>query len=202
MAIRAVILDIGGVLEVTPSTGWQARWERTLGLASGTIDERLHEVYSAGTVGAITLAEAESRIATLLALGEVELGAFMSDLWHEYLGTLDRPLWRWFGALRPTYRTGILSNSWVGAREKEQERYGLGALCDTVVYSHEEGLLKPDPRFYRIVCDRLAVRPEESVFVDDLRVNIEAARTIGMLAVHHRGDTSETIAEVDALLAR
>lgn len=202
MPIRAVVLDVGGVLEVTPSTGWQARWEQKLGLASGAIDERLHAVYRAGTVGEISLAEAERRIATLLALDERQLETLMSDLWREYLGTIDEPLMRWFGALRPRYRTGILSNSWVGAREKEEESYGFAALCDTIVYSHEEGLVKPDSRFYRIVCDRLEVQPEESVFVDDLRANVEAARVLGMHAVLHVGDTRETIAAVSVLLTR
>jgi hypothetical protein len=32
MAIRAVVLDIGGVLELNPATGWQKRWAAKLGL--------------------------------------------------------------------------------------------------------------------------------------------------------------------------
>lgn len=202
MAIRAVVFDIGGVLEVTPTTGWQARWEAILGLESGAIDVRLHEVYRAGTVGAISLTEAESRIASVLGLDGVQLEAVMSELWSEYLGSLDKKLARWFGALRPRYRTGLLSNSWVGAREKEHARYAFGTLCDAIVYSHEEGIEKPDPRLYRILCDHLEVAPEETVFLDDLKANVLAARELGMRAVVHRGDTDETIAELDALLAR
>jgi FMN phosphatase YigB (HAD superfamily) len=30
-------------------------------------------------------------------------------------------------------------------------------MCDAVVYSHDEGCAKPDPRFYAIVCERLGV---------------------------------------------
>jgi epoxide hydrolase-like predicted phosphatase len=201
MAIRAVVFDIGGVLEVTPSTGWQARWEHALHLESGAIDTRLHEVYRTGTVGAITLAEAECRIATILGLDETQLEAMIADLWGEYLGAPDAALMRWFSALRPRYRVGLLSNSWVGAREKEDARYSFGALCDAIVYSHEEGMAKPDPRIYRITCERLAVTPEETLFLDDRRANVEAARALGMHALVHRGDTAETIAELDALLA-
>jgi putative hydrolase of the HAD superfamily len=200
MSIRAVVFDIGGVLEITPSTGWQQRWEARLGLESGQIDLRLHDVYRAGSVGAVTLARAEEQIGTILALDARQLEPLMDDLWNEYLGSLDVALASWFRALRPRYKTGILSNSWVGAREKEEARYGFSSLCDTIVYSHEEGLEKPDSRFYRIICERLEVKPEEALFLDDVKANVAAARVLGMQAVLFRGETRETIAELEALL--
>lgn len=202
MAIRAVVFDIGGVLEITPSTRWQARWEASLGLDAGAIDTRLEDIYRAGTVGAISREEAEEGIRARLGLDGPQLTKLIADLWHEYLGTLDPVLTRWFGALRPRYRTGMLSNSWVGAREMEAARHGFGQLCDVIVYSHEEGLVKPAPRFYEIICQRLGVLPEETIFLDDAKANVSAARALGMLAVQHRGDTGETIAELEALLRR
>ena len=44
----------------------------------------------------------------------------MADLWREYLGTANTELIEYARRLRPRYRTGILSNSFVGAREREQ----------------------------------------------------------------------------------
>ncbi len=202
MALRAVIFDIGGVLEITPSTRWQERWESRLGLEAGKIDERLHDVYRAGSIGTITLAEAERRIARTLNLDAPDLDALMEELWTEYMGTLDVVLANYFRELRPRFKTGILSNSWVGAREKEQARYGFGSICDTIVYSHEEGIEKPDPRAYAIVCERLGVRPDEAVFVDDVKANLIAARALGMHVVHFQGDAAEAIAELKALLGR
>ncbi|MEX2626162.1 MAG: hypothetical protein WD225_04725, partial [Ilumatobacteraceae bacterium] len=49
---------------------------------------------------------------------------FMDDLWAEYLGTPNTELIDYFTGLGGRVRTGILSNSFVGAREREQERYG------------------------------------------------------------------------------
>jgi putative hydrolase of the HAD superfamily len=201
MAPRAVVLDIGGVLEVTPQTGWQRRWEARLGLADERIDARLHDVYRAGSIGAMSVADVERAIGAALGLGAPEVAELLEDLWAEYLGTLDAPLARWFGALRPRYATGILSNSWVGAREREHARYGFGDLCDTIVYSHEEGLEKPDPRAYLRVCARLGVRLDQAAFLDDVRANVDAARALGMAAVLHRGDAAESIAAMEALLA-
>ena len=55
----------------------------------------------------------------------------------------DTPATGWAQAyrrLRPYYRTTILSNSFVGAREHEQALYGFEDAFDHVIYSHEEGL--------------------------------------------------------------
>jgi len=199
VAIDAVIFDIGGVLEITPPTGWQARWATDLGLSTEQLEERLAPVFAAGAVGGMLLPQVEAEIAAALALDEVALAHFMDDLWTEYLGTLNEPLADYFAALRPRYRTGILSNSFVGAREREDALYGFAARCDAVVYSHEEGLLKPDPALYRIVCDRLRAPPERCVLVDDSQVCVDGARAVGMHAV--RFDTNaQAIRDLDRLL--
>ena len=67
----------------------------------------------------------------------------MDDVWREYVGMLNTELADYFARLRPAYMTGIVSNSFVGAREREQEAHRLSDLCDVIVYSHEEGCLKP-----------------------------------------------------------
>ncbi|MFL5659388.1 MAG: hypothetical protein ACJ8CB_35045 [Ktedonobacteraceae bacterium] len=41
MTIRAVVFDIGGVLETTPDTGMMEKWEARLDLQAGELDERL-----------------------------------------------------------------------------------------------------------------------------------------------------------------
>ena len=52
-----------------------------------------------------------------------------------------------------------------------------------VVESAVEGLRKPDPRIYELVCDRLGVAPDEAVFLDDLGVNLKPARVLGMTTI-------------------
>ncbi len=99
------------------------------------------------------------------------------------MGSLNEQLARYFAALRPRYRTAILSNSFVGAREREQHAYGFAEICDVVVYSHEEGTKKPDASIYRIVCDRLGVSAQNALFLDDADPCVEGARQIGMTAI-------------------
>lgn len=199
MRFRAVIFDIGGVLEINPRTGWEQRWAAELGLDPAEFAQRLEPAFDAGSRGAATTDDVENQIAGVLGLEEPSLRAFMEDVWAEYVGTLNEPLARYFAALRPRYRTGILSNSFVGAREREQRLYGFADMCDVVVYSHEEGYLKPDPRLYRIACERLVVAPEHAVFVDDAPACVEGARAVGMTAIRFV-DNSQVIQELHDVL--
>lgn len=162
VAIKAVILDIGGVLEITPRTRWEHRRGTRLGMDVAQLLEHLHPIWSQGDIGALDVVEIERQTAEVLALDEVDLQALMNDFWTEYLGTLNEPLARYFAGLRPRYRTGILSNSFVGAREREQAACGFADMCDVVVCSHEEGVKKPAARFYEIVCERLGVQLESA----------------------------------------
>jgi epoxide hydrolase-like predicted phosphatase len=201
MPIEAVIFDVGGVLEINPRTGWQERWAAMLGLDSRELDRRLESTFAAGSVGTIALTDVEREIAVALSLDNTTLDSFMNDLWAEYLGALNEDLAAYFSELRPRYRTGILSNSFVGAREREQALYGFEQMCDVVVYSHEEGLMKPDPLFYRLVCDRLGVRLEESVLLDDVQLCVDGARRVGMKAIRFI-DNEQAVRELERLLDR
>jgi epoxide hydrolase-like predicted phosphatase len=200
MAIRAVVFDIGGVLEITPDLGVDRQWEARLGLAAGELGERMGDVWPGGSLGTITLDDVHQATRDRLGLDEEQLAAYMADLWREYLGTANTELIEYARTLRPRYRTGILSNSFVGAREREQAAYGFEDLVDEIVYSHEAGMAKPDPRIYALVCTRLGARPGETVFIDDADVCVAGARKAGIHAVHYR-DNTQAIAEIEKLLA-
>jgi epoxide hydrolase-like predicted phosphatase len=200
MAIRAVVFDIGGVLEITPDLGVDRRWEARLGLAPGEMGERMGDVWTGGGLGTITLDGVHQATRDRLGLDEQQLTALMADMWRQYLGTANTELIEYARGLRPRYRTGILSNSFVGAREREQAAYGFEDLVDDIVYSHEAGMAKPDPRIYALVCERLGARPEETVFLDDVEMCVTGARDAGIHAVHYR-DNAQAIAEIEKLLA-
>ncbi len=96
-------------------------------------------------------------------------------------------------------RTGLLSNSW-GVLDG-YPRHLFGDLFDDVVISGEVGMRKPEERIFLLASGRLAVPPRECVFIDDMEHNVEAARALGFLAVHHR-ESAWTRAELTGLLAR
>ena len=72
-------------------------------------------------------------------------------------------------------------------------------IFDVVVDSAFVGSRKPEPRIYELTLSELQVGAGETVFVDDIQINCDAARTLGMHAVWFE-DSEQAIAEIDALL--
>ncbi len=200
MTVRAVVFDIGGVLQSEADFGLMGKWETRFGLEAGELDRRLGHLWAGGSVGAITLIEVHQGIGEALAVDAATVDELMEDVWAQYLGTLNTELYEYFRGLRPRYRTGILSNSFVGAREREHAAYGFPDACDLIVYSHEVGMSKPDERIYQLTCAKLGVRPDETVFVDDREPNVAAARALGIKSVLFEHN-AQTIAEISSHLA-
>jgi putative hydrolase of the HAD superfamily len=61
--------------------------------------------------------------------------------------------------------------------------------------------MKPDPRIYRELCERLDLLPEEVVLLDDVEANVDGARAVGMRAIAFV-DNRQAIADLQDLLAR
>jgi putative hydrolase of the HAD superfamily len=91
-------------------------------------------------------------------------------------------------------KTGLISNSW-----GDRGQYDNLDMFDGVVISGDVGVNKPDPAIFRLGAERIGVRPEDCVFVDDLRENCEGAEAVGMTAILHRGADS-TLPELERLL--
>jgi putative hydrolase of the HAD superfamily len=56
-------------------------------------------------------------------------------------------------------------------------------VFDVVIESSKEGIRKPDPQFYLLACQKLAIEPSEAVFLDDLGINLKPARALGMTTI-------------------
>jgi len=78
------------------------------------------------------------------------------------------------------YKLGLLSvhsKEWI---EYCEEQYGYHSLFDTVMYSFEVAVSKPNIQAFQLIVDKLHVRPEECLFIDDWPDNIESAKQLGM----------------------
>ncbi len=72
-------------------------------------------------------------------------------------------------------------------------------IFELVIDSGFVGYRKPEPQVYEITLERLGLPASACLFVDDIKVNIEAARELGFTAVHYR-EPDQAIAEVRAAL--
>lgn len=85
-----------------------------------------------------------------------------------------------------SYKLGILS---IHAREWIQfceEKYGYHNLFDSVMYSFEVAISKPDPSAFLLVMKKLGVKPSECLFIDDSIDNIKSARKLGITSIQFK----------------
>ena len=99
----------------------------------------MDDAWRRGSIGTISEDEVHQALTERIGLDARQLADFMGDIWREYLGTANAALIGYARRLRPRYRTGIVSNSFVGAREREQAAYGFEDLVDEIIYSYECG---------------------------------------------------------------
>ena len=206
--IRAVISDFGGVLTNPLIEAFVAFQEesgvdfRSLGEAMGRIVERggEHPLFEL-ECGRITEAEFNAILEAEVG-GGVSLASFR-DCYFSHLHT-NEPMVEYMRRLRERgMRMAMLTNN-----VKEWEPHwrakipSIDEIFEVVVDSGFVGMRKPDPRIYELTLERLGgVSAEECVFVDDIDVNCDAARALGMQAVHFV-DAEQAIPEVEELLGR
>jgi putative hydrolase of the HAD superfamily len=90
-------------------------------------------------------------------------------------------------SIRPSWRLGLLTNGLPAVQRLKVEALGLEPLVDIVIYAHEVGDGKPDPRVFLTACARLGVTPGRAVMVgDDPWCDIDGARGAGLRAIRVR----------------
>ena len=192
--IKAILWDFGGVFTTSPFEAF-ARFERAHNLPRDFIrtinstnpDTNAWAQFESSAIdvdGFDTAFRAEAE-----ALGYSVRGKDVLEL----LSGEFRP--RMVAALadcRKHYKVGCITNNMKKAGEgpamaatdaRAQTAARVMAQFDIVVESSVEGVRKPNPRIYEIACERLGVRPQEAVFLDDLGIDLKPARAMGMTTI-------------------
>jgi putative hydrolase of the HAD superfamily len=184
----AVIVDMGGVLERAVDRTSRSGWEQRLGLPAGKLDQLMAEAIGPGWEGGRSEAEIQARFAASLGLNAESItpviDAFAADT------SLEPELTEFIQQIRPV---AILANAGPAARATWLRQHRLDQLVDAIVISAEERLSKPDPRSYQTAAERLGVKPEQCVFIDDRLENVIGAAALGMYAIHH-SSAADTVA--------
>jgi 2-haloacid dehalogenase len=77
-----------------------------------------------------------------------------------------------------------------------QQKFPFLAGFDGVIVSGDERLLKPDHAIYHLLLDRYGLEASDCVFIDDSKPNVEAARAVGMEAIHYPSEDIDLAAEL------
>lgn len=187
MTAGAVLWDFGGVILESPFDAF-ARYERENGLPADFLrglNARDHD-----TNAWAKLERNEVSMDDFCLLFEAEAAAAGHPI--DARGVLSLLS----GAIRPEMvtavrrcaeriPTGMITNNFVGFADAEprHELAEVLALFHVVIESSQVGLRKPDPRIYELACAELGVAPGETVFLDDLGINLKPARALGMTTI-------------------
>lgn len=79
-------------------------------------------------------------------------------------------------------KTGLLTNNFV-TDEAPMDFGPIFEHFDVIIESSKAGVRKPEPEFYRLACEALAIEPSEAVFLDDIGHNLKPARELGMTTI-------------------
>jgi putative hydrolase of the HAD superfamily len=204
--IKAVISDFGGVLTTPLMLSFAAFQDRSgipaeaLGRAMQPIAERdgAHPLYELEK-GRLT----ERRFLEMIAAAlEPELGHVpeMHDFGEIYFDALE-PNEPMIELMREARRSGrrmaLLTNNVREWEPRWRAMLPVDDVFEIVVDSAFVGMRKPEPPIYELTVEWLGdgVAPEDCLFVDDVLVNIEAARELGMRTVHFK-DNEQAIPEI------
>jgi putative hydrolase of the HAD superfamily len=178
--IKTVLWDMGGVILRTEDSSFRRKWAEIL-----KIDEKLlpklvfdNEKAQDATVGLITDNELWSWIYSQFGLSLEDGAQFRKDFFSG--DNMDWDLLKQIQSLRSQYKTGLLSNAWMDARQSLGTKFPAWDVFDFIFFSAEIHLKKPDPKIYQYVTDFMRILPEETIFVDDQLENVEAANQFGI----------------------
>ena len=185
MGIRAVIFDYGMVLTGTPDAEAHAEMVRITGLPVERFESLYwndRHAYDEGKLSGITFWQKFLRDAHL----DVDQATV------EELNHLDARMWTtqnpamvaWQNRLsKHGVQTAILSNMGDSVLANIQREFEWIKGFDVLIWSYQLHMAKPDPAIYLHTLQKLGTRPDETLFIDDKRVNIDAAIAIGMKAI-------------------
>ena len=183
-AIDTVVFDVGNVL-----IPWNPRWllgkllpdEAALTRFLDEVDfGAWNEQHDAGLPFAQGIARLGARFPHYRHL----LQAYF-DRWEETIADPFPESVALSRALRAAgYRTLALTNFSAETFPRALRRNPFLEEFEGILVSGHEGVIKPDPAIYRLLCARYAVAPDRCVFIDDNPRNVEGARSVGMHALH------------------
>ena len=185
MALRAVILDYGMVLTGLPDAKAHEAMVRITGLSVDEFEKFYwadRHAYDEGKLSGVTFWQKVARDAGLsLTSADIdELNRQDARMWT----TQNPAMLAWQRELKAAgIRTAILSNMGDSVLEKIEREFRWIHDFDVLVWSFQLHMAKPDPAIYRYALQQLGTRPEETLFIDDKLVNVEAAQALGLKAL-------------------
>ena len=199
MAIKAVIWDIGGVLERTEDFAPRRALAQRLGWE---MEPLMDFIFGRGDgyrmqLGQITFTQHLQNLRQVLGQTEAEMEKTLEEFFDG--DRIDTHLVDEIRHLHKNYTTAVLSNYSSRLRDKITRQWQIADAFDHLIISAEVGLLKPDPKIFQLTLARIGCQAGEAVFIDDVSENIAAAQKEGIFGVHFQ-NPAQALSDLNAIL--
>jgi epoxide hydrolase-like predicted phosphatase len=183
MTIRAIIFDLGGVLLRTSDFEPRERLAAGLHMNRCQLEQFIFGGVSGDQAqrGEITVQQHWENLRQQINYSPEDFEALVKDFFA--YDEIDESLIDYVRELHKMYKTALLSNAWDDLRQVITENWHFEDAFDTMIISAEVRVAKPDPRIFQLALDRLDVKAEEAIFVDDMKRNVDGAQLAGLHAL-------------------
>jgi epoxide hydrolase-like predicted phosphatase len=170
--IKAIIFDCFGVLT---SSSWKEFWD-----SLGGKSEEARELNRAYDGAEITKEEFFKKLKGLIGKTKQEIEDALFSTPEQKNTQLIQYI---KGLNKQGYKLAILSNIATNWIRDELLTVSEQNLFDTMVFSFETGITKPDPKSFLLACEKLKIKPIQAILVDDVDRYCVAAEKVGMKSV-------------------
>ena len=210
MTIKTIIFDFGGVITNSPIEGFKLLEEK--------------HGYDKGIITNINMNNPDNNAWAKSERGEIDINTFLDEFEKEALSigqkiNAKEILQQLYGSLRKNminkikllstskkYKLICLTNVLKGVdiftpKERVEAVKDVMSYFDIIYESYKLNMRKPEARIYQYILKELNIEPQETVFLDDLGMNLKSARKLGINTIKVI-EPNDAIYELDQILER
>ncbi|MFL2682719.1 MAG: HAD-IA family hydrolase [Alphaproteobacteria bacterium] len=210
MTIKTIIFDFGGVITNSPIEGFKLLEEK--------------HGYDKGIITNINMNNPDNNAWAKSERGEIDINTFLEEFEKEALSigqkiNAKEILQQLYGSLRKNminkikllstskkYKLICLTNVLKGVdiftpKERVEAVKDVMSYFDIIYESYKLNMRKPEARIYQYILKELNIEPQETVFLDDLGMNLKSARKLGINTIKVI-EPNDAIYELDQILER
>ncbi len=181
--IKLIICDVGGVINTFDESMYINYICGKLGIDDSEFRSVFLPMLDRAEIGKLKIPELERRLSRAFRVNPHKLewnSAF------KRLNRLDMRMVRLLNALSKRYRIAILTNVSRSRHSINMQTQLYKIKYSRVFASCYLGMAKPNPKIYRFVLSQMKTKPDESIFIDNLKSNADGAKKVGINAIQFK----------------
>lgn len=195
--IKAIIYDLGGVIIYNPSSIMLDHYRQQFNAGKKQFMKAFRQIEDGIQRGILSEKKAWQKINKILGK-EIQLA---EGIWFEGFMKAYRERDHIFSHIKSlrqkNYLVGLLSNTEIPImnffHKKHKDKF------DALIYSCKIKMRKPDRKIYEFALNKLKIKPQEAVFIDDRIENIKGAEMIGIRTILFQSE-AQYFTDLTALL--